>query len=199
MDKKIVIKTTPENDRRTVAEREYQIKNIWNHHQEMIRRAAVGQKPKDIAAALGVTTATVGNVIYSELGKKAIAALQAEMNTRVVDVGRRIREIAPDAIDLIDKVVNYHKLNPEEKVALNGEIPDIKTRISTSLDILDRAGHGAVKKVAGVIAHGVMTKSDIEEIKRRGRMSLNRAEEIEEATIEVVNNNSDSGGNENER
>jgi hypothetical protein len=189
MERQLEIDTHREDDGRTVSERDYQIKSLWNHHQEMIRRAACGEKPKDIAAALDVTPATVGNVIHSELGKKAIRAIQAEMNANVVDVGRRIREIAPTAIELIDKVINYDQLEPDQRrEVLLGEVPDIKTRIATSLDILDRAGHTPIRKVAGIIAHGVMTRSDLEEIKRRGeRISLKQAEDIEEAKIKSIN------------
>jgi len=175
-------------DDRRVPERKYQIKTLWGIGNEVIRRAAVGQKPKDIANELGVTTAAVGYIINSELGKKAITALQDEMNTQTVDVGMRIKELAPDAIALIESVIKYGKNMPlEQKALLGGESPELKLRVATSLDLLDRAGHSAVRRLVGAIAHGVLTREDLENIKERSRLnrlSLDKAEEAETTEVE---------------
>lgn len=172
-----------DNDDRRVHERKYQIKTLWGIGNEVIRRTAVGQKPLEIAEALGITTATVGYIINSELGKSAIMTLQDEMNGRVVDVGVRIRELAPDALKLIEDVIKYSRnMTPEEKALLGGEVPELKLRIATSMDLLDRAGHGAIKRVIGAIAHGIVDRQFIDDIKERSRasrLSLDKAENAE--------------------
>ena len=39
--------------------RKYQIKELWNRHEEINRRLLLGQKSKEIAKDLGISEATV--------------------------------------------------------------------------------------------------------------------------------------------
>lgn len=142
---------------------EYEIERLWKQHQEIARRTALGDKGVDIANDLGLTPQTVYNFRNSELGTKRITDLQKQIDQEAVNIGRRLQEISPRAMDILECVVVN---SPEAQALLNGA-PDLKTRIAVAQDILSRAGYPTQRLVKGEIAHGFFTKDDIEDIKRR--------------------------------
>lgn len=112
----------------------YRVKQIWDEHREMIRRLSIGDKPKDIAKAMGVTRQTVTRIRHCDTTRERIDELHAAMDGEVIDIGRRIRAFAPIALAI------------REEMCLDEDTPTV-IREKISSDFLDRAGYAAPKVV----------------------------------------------------
>jgi len=134
--------------------RTYQIQAIQEWHHQILRLAILGYKIGDIANERGCTTATVSNVLNSELGKRQLSVMQGATDATAVDVAAEIRKLAPRALARL------------EEILIKPDVPD-KLVVDVSKDILDRAGYGAAKVIQGQFIHGHLTKQDIEDLKRR--------------------------------
>lgn len=132
----------------------FTVENIWDSHQEVMRLAVTGMKQSDIAKELGVTEAMVSYTLNSPVVKRQMSIMRSARDVDAVDVAKRIQEIAPKAIDTL------------EELLLEGN-DTIKLRAAT--DILDRAGHAAVKTLRTESLAIHLNKDDLDEIKRRAR------------------------------
>jgi hypothetical protein len=128
--------------------RRYSLQRLNQVHKEILRRHFVGQKAVEIAAELNLSPVTVSYTINNPLAKEMLQDLDAGADASVQDVPARIREIAIDAVEVLN-----------EMVIDKGTPPALRLRAAT--DVLDRAGHGAVKKVEGRVAHGYFTSDEI--------------------------------------
>lgn len=135
-------------------DRRYQISHMWDTHHEIVRLAACGAKEVDIASILGVTPQMVSYTLNSAIVKRQLSLLRAARDVESIDVAKRIQEIALTAVEKMAQLVE----SPDEKVAL-----------PACRDILDRAGHGAVKKMQVDSRSMVFTPEDLIEIKARAR------------------------------
>lgn len=136
-------------------ERKYQIERMWEVHQEICRRVLLGQKNTEIAEDLNVTPQMVSYTRNSALVKDKLEAMTAAADANTVDIAQRIREIAPRALEVMTDLMD--DTNTAAAV-----------RIRTAMDLLDRAGHGAVKKIqTDSTTH--ITVEQLENLKRRGR------------------------------
>lgn len=133
-------------------ERKYQIEHMWNVHHEILRLSLTGMKGVDIARQLNISEATVSTTLNSEIAKRKMARLQGARDMDAVSVSKKIQELAPKAVEVLDKL-------------LDSQVEAIKFR--TAADVLDRAGHGAVKKELNISGH--LSKEDIDEIKNRAK------------------------------
>ena len=140
--------------RPATGERKYEIQNIWDTHREIMRLLVSGMHHVDIARELNVTTATVSNVMNSAICKRQMELMRAAADLDAVDVAKRIQEVAPIALQTL------------ESLMCEGTDP-IKFRVAT--DLLDRAGHAAVKTLRTESLSVHLTKDDIDEIKNRAR------------------------------
>lgn len=138
----------------------YKIEKLWSKHQEVLRRLSLGQRNKDIAMDLNMNKNTVSQIKNSDLGQKFLRELNAGSNAKTKDVKERIREIAPEALNVLEGIVTG---DPE---ALGGQSPSLKQRYKASKDILEKAGHVAPSKVDKSVEHK-LTGSDVDKIKRR--------------------------------
>jgi len=134
--------------------RKYEIKTLQERHREILRRLALGQGSKDIASSLSITPQVVHYVKNSQIGKRELNLIQGARTADAVEVSNQIQELAPQALETLDAIM------------LDEESPDtIKVKIA--IDLLDRAGHGAVKKNLNV--NQQLTQKDLEDIKIRAK------------------------------
>lgn len=137
--------------------RKYQIKELWNRHEEINRRLLLGQKSKEIAKDLGISEATVSYTKNSKLAQKELGIMKAARDASSIDVAMQIKEIAPQALEILEEIMHGDETQQS-----------LKAKVAT--DILDRAGYSPPKKVLGMTVHSHFTGDDIEKIKERAKM-----------------------------
>lgn len=152
--------TTLYDRRRNLSGRKYQPKQLNEKHHEILRLAMLGYSNVDIAERLSCTPATVSIVRNSGLGKQHASLLRAEADYSALETAKRIRELAPDAIEAIQQIM------------MNDEMP-ANVRLSAAKDILDRAGYGAPKQVNVSSTTLNLTGDDLEGLKA---VALQRAQ-----------------------
>ena len=131
--------------------RKYQIKKLWTRHEEINRRLLLGQKSKDIAKELNISEATVSYTANSKLAQKELGIMKAARDAKSIDVAMQIKEIAPQALDILEEI-------------MNGDETQQSLKAKVASDLLDRAGYSPPKKVLGMVAHSHFTGDDIEKI-----------------------------------
>jgi len=152
-------------DGRRVDERQYTLKEIQDSHREIARLLVMGMKHVDIAHELGVTPAMVSYTANSPVVIREIENMRAARDLDAIDVAKRIQEIAPAALNMLEDLM--------EKGA-------DETRRKIAESILDRAGHGAVKNVNVYNSRTHLSKDDIIDIQARAkRIGLCIPNEIE--------------------
>lgn len=140
--------------RNPTGERKYAIESIWDSHREVLRLAVTGMKSVDIARALNVTEAMVSYTLNSPVAKREMELLRSSRDLDALDVAKRIQQVAPVALQVM-----------EELLAQGNE----NTKYKAATDILDRAGHAAVKTLRTENLSVHLTHDDIEEIKSRAK------------------------------
>lgn len=146
--------------------RKYQIMELWDRHHAILRMLALGNTPKQISETLGCTTATVGNVVHGELGKRQLEILRGAADKASIDIMEDIRKLAPIAVARLEEI-------------LRSQSTDERLVVNVAQDLLDRAGHAAPKVITGQFTHAHLTKEDIEELKERAR-SITAPQTMEE-------------------
>lgn len=131
----------------------YQVEELWDRHHEIMRLAVMGMKQVAIAQQLGVSEVMVSYTLNSPLVQRQMELLRATRDAKTVDVAKRIKELAAEAVERIGDIMR----EGSEGAALKA-----------SLGILDRAGHAPIQKFQGTMA--VLTAEDILEIKERARL-----------------------------
>jgi predicted transcriptional regulator len=148
-------------------DRKYEITHIWDRHKEIMRLLVAGLSQVDIAKTLGVTPVMVSYTANSAICRRQMALMHAAADLDAVDVAKRIQEIAPVALDTLEKLLCEGNETTQFKVAT---------------DLLDRAGHGAVKSFRMEhTAH--LSRTDIEEIKQRAK-EIGICHEVIEGEVE---------------
>jgi len=148
-------------DRRFVAKRNYEVKTLWQNHEQMLRMVALGHSNEHIAQSCGVTAQTVSNIRNSPIAKGKLDQLRQALDAEAIDIGARINEFAPTALRLLEEVISGEV---EAPIAIRAKYASIH---------LGRAGFGEVKKIASVNTH--LTRDDIEAIKLRALASATEA------------------------
>lgn len=136
-------------------DRAYTVSRIWEHYHEVLRLALIGAKGVEIATIVGLTPVMVSTILNSPVVKMRLAEMQAARDMEAVDVGRKIQNLQAKAIDYLEDVL-------EDGTAMTG------TRVKVAQDLLDRGGHGAVRKQEIVSTH--LTSEDIRDIQERARV-----------------------------
>ena len=134
--------------------KQYQIEQMWDLHHEVCRLALIGMKQVDIAAHLGVSPVMVSYTLRSPIVRRQMDAMQADRNLEAIDVAQEIKNLAPKAVQVLEEM-------------MNGDLPNLKLKAAT--DILDRAGHAAVKTLRTENLHAHFTSEEIQDIKRRAK------------------------------
>ena len=129
---------------------------MWERHKEIARRLVAGDRQKDIADDLQITYSRMSIICNSPAFKSQVDRLSVGADNNALGVADRITQLSDDAMATLEDVLQQG----EEK-----NIP-IKTRVSVAQDVLDRAGHSAVKKVHSM-TEKVLTAGDIAEMRKR--------------------------------
>lgn len=132
----------------------FTVENIWNTHREIMRLALTGMKQADIARELGLTEVMVSYTLNSPVVKRQLDVMQAARDVDAIDVAKRIQEVAPRALEVLEELL---------------EEGNDAIKLRTATDLLDRAGHAAIKTVRTQSLSVHLNKDDIEEIKQRAR------------------------------
>ena len=147
-------------DRRRVPEgqprKSWQVTQMWELHNEIARRILLGQKNVVIAKALDCDPQTVSYVRNSPVVQEKIKLMSGAADANAVDVATRIKEMAPKALDVLEKILD----NKDEKASIA-----LQAKIAES--VLDRAGHSAIRTIRSENLHAHLDKDDIEAIKQR--------------------------------
>lgn len=141
----------------------YQIEELWDHHKQIIRLlvASNGSYTNEhIAQLVGCTAQTVSNVRNNPLAKARLEILHTEADKDAVSISRRIKEIAPIAIAVLEKTMSE---------ALVDEDGDDKLRNAGVKSALGALEYAAPKKseLAATVTH--ITLEQIEKIRERAR------------------------------
>jgi hypothetical protein len=112
--------------------RVYTLQEIQDSHREIARLLVMGVKGVDIAETLGVTPAMVSYTKNSPVVKREMDNMHAVANLDAVDVAKRIQEVAPRALQVMEDLL---------------EEANDAIKVKIAADLLDRAGHGAVKNI----------------------------------------------------
>lgn len=161
--------------------RTYEVKEIWDKHQEIIRLVVLGYGNIEIAEITGYTPQTISNVRNSPIVRERIRELQGEVDHRTVDIMARVREFEPIALEYLERIIMGQ---------VEGVSPALRAK--TSENYLSRAGHGTVQKIAAV--SGTLTREDIEDLKQRKEEAKSAA--LAQGAMEVdYSNTSEAGAN----
>ena len=152
----------------------YQLQKMKDIHRRIAEGIFVGEKDKDIAGRLGVSTQMVAYTRESPIVQRYLGLLNGAASADALDVAQELRGLSPYAV----KVMEVLMLDPGSGGRL---------RFDIGKDILDRAGHGATHKLA-VQHSNYMSDDDIKEIKMRAR----RDGPVAEATILEEHDGTDS-------
>ena len=169
-------------DNRRVDERQYNITELWDRQQEIVRRLSLGQSAVDIARDLSISPVTVSYVRNSPLGQEALAKLHSAANNEAVNIAKRIKEVAPKALAVLEGIL-------DNSIQGTYDLPaDRKTAASVAMGLLDRAGHAPIHRQISMTVP--VSNSVINEIKERakgaGMIGIKEAEvkvEAEEAKV----------------
>ena len=115
----------------------------------------MGQKASSIAEEMGVSRAMVSYVRKSRVVQDRLDELKAERDSDSVDLARYIKQKAPQALRLLDKIIA-------------GDIDAPTTvRAREANNWLDRAGYAPVRSIQAQHIHGHFTADEIEDLKRQ--------------------------------
>ena len=148
----VPLRKVREMGRLPTGNRQYQISRVWDVHQEIMRLAVTGMKSVDIAQMLGISPAMVSYTLNSAIVQRQLDIMRAARDVDAIQVSKRIHELAPEAVEALGDL-------------LNSEVPQI--RLGAAKDVLDRAGHAAVKTLRTENLHAHFTKEEIDDIKKR--------------------------------
>lgn len=133
--------------------RPYQPEKMNDRHHRIMRLHLLGYSGREIASMLGLSESRVSIVINSNLGRCQSAIMKSEADTSAIETARRIREVAPKALQVI------------EDILADDSVPS-SVRLKAAQDALDRAGHGAVKKLDVRSTSVALSPDDLEDLKQ---------------------------------
>ena len=153
---------TPEQiraiDARRNPEAQQKVNVLWEQHEEILRRLALGQRNKQIALELGITPVAVSYVRNSDLGRARLAELQNNANAAVKEVTKRVKEMAPQVLDALEEMYQ-------------DESTPAAVRAKICFDLLDRAGTAAPSRHQVAHAVAYLPEESLQRIKERARQN----------------------------
>jgi len=136
------------------APRKYSIGQMWDVHREIMRLAVTGMQYKEIAYELNVSEAMVSYTLNSPIVKRQLDNMRAARDLDSVDVGKRIRELAVHAVEVMGELID-------------DPLPNIQ--LGAAKDILDRAGFAPIRTLRTENTSVHFTSDEILSIKQRAR------------------------------
>lgn len=128
-------------------------------HREVIRRLIVGQKPKEIASDLKISTGLITRVRNSPVGLRALDNATKKADNEAFDVMKRVERLQPMALKALEEIVS------DVDIAAS-------VRLNAAKDILDRSGAAVPKQVN--VAHAHLSGDDIMALKERAKAEAMR-------------------------
>ncbi len=122
----------------------YQPQELNARHREMIRLHIKGLTNREIAAELDRSESTVGYLLDSDIAHLQIAEMQSSLDVDAMNVAELLDEAALAGAEFL------------RKIATGDVTVGHALRVRTSMDVLDRTGHGKVTKVHGEVLHGYL-------------------------------------------
>ena len=132
---------------------------LWERHKEIARRLVAGDRQKDIADDMKMTYSRMSIICNSPAFKSQLERLSMGADNGALDVQDRVTALSSDAMAVLEDVLQ------------NGEDLPKKLQVDVARDIMDRAGHGAVKKTATITA--TLGADDIAEMRQRRERTIN--------------------------
>ena len=132
---------------------------LWERHKEIARRLVAGDRQKDIADDMKITYSRMSIICNSPAFKSQLERLSIGADNGALDVQDRVTALSSDAMAVLEDVLQ------------NGEHLPKKLQVDVARDIMDRAGHGAVKKTATITA--TLGADDIAEMRIRQARTVN--------------------------
>jgi DNA-binding CsgD family transcriptional regulator len=168
----IDLRRVPQEERKT-----YDIKGMWQRSHEIVNLAARGLKNVEIAEVLNIHEQTVSNTLNSDLGQKKLAELRGARDNEAKIVSEKIRVLTNKAIE------TYHEIFDNE----NGEatLKDRKEVADTVL--LELSGLRAPTRLQTSNVNLILSKTEIEDFKNRGKKALQEMGEAIDMTEEPKN------------
>ena len=127
--------------------------HLWERHKEIMRRLVAGERQVDIAKDLDMTQSRMSIICNSPAFKTQLERLSVGADNNALDVQDRVTNLSNDAMSVLENVLQ------------DGENLPRKLQVDVAKDILDRAGHGAVKKTENRNLNTTLTAEDIESMK----------------------------------
>jgi len=148
-------------DERRVAhseKRAFEVSDMWEVHHEIVRRLVLGQKAVDIARDLNISGQMVSYVRNSPVVKDKLELMKGARDAETIDLAKRIREDAPEALRLLEDIIAGE---------VDGQEVGINLRAREANAMMNRAGYAPVTNIKGSIVHEHYVAEDIEAIKQR--------------------------------
>lgn len=133
--------------------------HLWERHKEILRRLVAGDRQVDIARDMQMTQSRMSIICNSPAFKTQLERLSLGADNNALDVQDRVTALSSDAMSVLEDVLQ------------NGEGIPKKLQVDVARDIMDRAGHGAVKKTATITA--TLGADDIAEMRQRRDRTIN--------------------------
>ena len=142
------------------------VKRIQQYHHEILRLTVLGVTPKRIAEHVGLSATTVDRILRSDLVKKRLEQLQVARTANTLSVTRRLVEMAPKALDVLEE-------------ALHDETSPIRDRVKVAQDLMDRSGNSKITRGRIEVEHGGKVKNLIQRVKENAASRAVDAEVVE--------------------
>ena len=126
---------------------EMQIEDLWGHHHEVARLGLLGFSKESIAQELGLSAVTVQKISKLPAVREKMLNLTQERDAEVVPIVERIRKLAIRAVDRMDHILHIEPEDEDPRL--------LALQLATAKDVLDRAGHAAVKKTVSINTHEI--------------------------------------------
>lgn len=112
------------------------LKEIRDHHKEIVNLLACGIRPFDIARQLNLCNQTVIRVSNNPIIREMVEILQYERADNAADIAQALSKLAPNAIELLDEVINFRSKQSNGGIKLLCGDPDLSDQIQSSLNLL---------------------------------------------------------------
>ena len=152
----------------------YTLQKMNQMHHEIVRRIVAGQKDHEIAKALDISKAMVKYTKESPIVQQKLDIMMGARDASAVEVRKQIEALAPLALHEMSKIM----VDEDASEAVRSKI---------GMDILDRAGFGAVDWKGDV---NKLSKDKISELKSKARSNgliKDDPEQAEDADFEEIN------------
>jgi len=169
---------TPPNEKR-----KYEVVELREGTKEIIRRILLGETNVSIAQQMDMSPQQVSNIRNSQLVQDQLEILEAARDASSLDVSQQIQKVAPKALAILTSTVDLVNKKLADDPLYSANV----TELNTARDLLDRAGHGVIRKNINVSQNAHLNDDELDKIKReveKAKASANIVEVPEAETID---------------